>query len=207
MDPLPALKVEFAPSRTAHADALRGRCKRKRVEKEALLWKNAWKRFKIESDHFIPPPKCFPISDKDAKKNRKNYVLEYRILAVKHFLPYYKRKLPFLTGDIKRRYQKVISFLNLWKTEIPEKLRPITQKKKESVKLAVPSPLPQSMLPTPPMFKSITPTRTIEQDEAHVLPCSSFAGKPGELWEVEDSDDIWEGVMDFENRDLPCKVL
>ena len=114
MDPLLDLKVEFASSRKIHSDSLRERCRKINVDKEAILWENAWKRFKIESNHFIPRHKCFSISDKKSVRNRKLYKKKYRILAIKHFLPYFKRKVPFLTGDIKIRYEKVISLLHFW---------------------------------------------------------------------------------------------
>ena len=104
MDPLPTLKLRFASSRKNLADVLRKRCEKSCVDKEAKLWKNAWKRFKIESNHFIPRPKCFSLSDKSATKDREVYKRKYRILAVKHFLPYYKKKVAFLKGDIKVRY-------------------------------------------------------------------------------------------------------
>lgn len=125
-------RVSFFKNRTAAADSLQRRCAQKSNSKSALLWKNAWERFKFDTSHIIETPKCIRKSDNRAGHKKEVFDVSYRRLAVKHFLPYYKSKVTFLTGNAKKRYIEVIELLESWRADFPvdplisvEKIAPI----------------------------------------------------------------------------------
>ena len=60
-------------------------------------WVRAWDNYKLEVFHNIEPPVCFKISDKKSKVRREEYRELYRIQAIRHFLPYFKKAAPNVT--------------------------------------------------------------------------------------------------------------
>ena len=204
MNPIPDLKIKFAVSRSDLADELRERCEKKDVDNEAVLWENAWRRFKIENSHYIPRPKAFSVSDRRSANRRKVFKKKYRILAVKHFLPYFEKKVPFLTGNIKERYNDVIGFLRYWKSTIPVELLPVESSQK-ILDLEKSMPPPIITLPTPPMFKTVVEPRPDKEGEG--LPSRELTVESG--CESDWGDDReWdsEDILDSVDREIFSKV-
>ena len=188
-------KLQIFTSRSAAVSSLQPRCA-KNVNKEVSdLWKFAWQRYKMEMSRFIKPDKCFSRSDPEYKEKVKVWRKQYKALTVKHFLPYYKAKLPFLSGKAKKRYSEVIAFLNAWKSESDIMLWDTSHV--DSNKVRLPSRVPPSQLefPRPPRFPSISvslprphcldPTRQADVQSAS-LGCSDSSSEDEILTVLKD---------------------
>ena len=148
------LQLTFFSSRNAAVNDLEKRCAKRSSDEAADLWKHAWQRYKIESSQFIKPPKCFQKSDPTSPTKVQAWRIRYRALTIKHFLPFFRARLEFSTGQATKRYEKVIDLLESWKAISPEHIWKEPAIPENIIKLPRPEPLSIVSLPRPPFTSS-----------------------------------------------------
>ncbi len=103
-------EIEPFPSRAAAASALQSRCAASKLANREA-WTRAWNNFKFDAQFILPPLRCISVFDIHATRKRKHSNIEYKSLAVKHFLPVLQSRLPLLTGRAHVRVAATISTL------------------------------------------------------------------------------------------------
>ena len=112
-------------------------------------WDAAWLHYTTSAWDQIPKLVSISIDDKDAKGKRTRRKLQYKKLAVRHFLPSLREKLPLLSGKAQLEAYDLVRVLNHWQNALglPEPTLPDLS--------AIPEvfePL-QSAIPTPALLE------------------------------------------------------
>ena len=142
--------LELFPNRTSAASVLQRRSK-KPSQINIDLWICAWDRFRTESFNQIPPPTCFKESDKLAPEKRESYRAIYRQNAVLHFLPYFEKIEPLVTGKRLKTVRAAIDLLRFWKRRIPNDCpKKLPENNANKIILEKASTPPAILLPMPP---------------------------------------------------------
>ncbi len=193
-------------SRAAAAAALRSRCtSNPAAQKQA--WQNAWGRYRFDAQFILPPLRFISVYDIAAKAKQHKADIEYKTLAVVHFLPVLQSRLPLLSGKAKVRVADTVATLQHWRLQLN---LPIPKKHTFS---AIPTPkkscgVPFTNLPLPPRFANMQistrpkPTSSTLHTKKHVA--SSKDGGEGVFTDPIDHSDspdapeIW-----FEFEPLP----
>ena len=130
------------------------------------IWVRAWENYKLTAFHNIKPPTCFRVSSEKSRIRREEYRLIYRIHAVKHFLPYFRKMEPHLKGKAKKQTQGIIRFLQGWKTTLPPNTDLSIPKKllRKSNKNLPPPPQKDKPLQGPAVPVEVAPRQHGEQE-------------------------------------------
>ena len=145
-------KVEIYKSRTDAANRLKDRCKSVNGL-DSRLWKDAWDRFTVDAFAQIPKHPCFRYSDPKAKEKRKEYNLQYKLECIRRFLPKFKDKAAFVTGEAKKSNERLIELLESWKCDLPPGTCIKMPLSKSDICLQVPEAPEPIMLPLPPTYR------------------------------------------------------
>ena len=166
-----------------------------RTEKPApatlKAWVRAWDNYKLSAFHNIKPPACFKVSDKTSAVRREEYRVIYRIHAVRHFLPYFKKVIPNVRGRALGEIRGIIRFLEGWKNSLP----PNTDL---SVKIMQKPPsLPDPQPPPKPQERALPDIATVVLPAASAPPdCHGTAVESGDLDHLS-SDDTDPDINEF----------
>jgi len=108
--------LELTPfkSRAAAANSIRTGCD-KVPEKAIESWKQAWSVYQLDSYDQIPKLQSVGMGTKDEFGQRKRRIEEYKRLAVKHFLPVLKAKIPLLSGRARSEAHSLVCDLEHWR--------------------------------------------------------------------------------------------
>ena len=120
----PNFKIESYPSRAAASKQLRRRCEANKKPVHDKAWKAAWNNYKIDAWGQIPPLPCIPVGSANIEQKIQDREIRYKTLAVKHFLPVFKARLPLLSGRAEIQVSNAVFLLDHWRQtlNLPEKV-------------------------------------------------------------------------------------
>ena len=73
-------------------------------------WRAAWERFENTSEQYIQRIPAIRINNRDPNK-RIEYRIMYQRRAVRNFLPYLRKRIPYLTGKAKSDAKGAVQIL------------------------------------------------------------------------------------------------
>ena len=79
-------------------------------------WDAAWLHYTTSAWDQIPKLESISIDDKDAQGKKARRKLQYKKLAVRHFLPSLREKLSLLTVKAQREAYEIVRVLNHWQS-------------------------------------------------------------------------------------------
>ena len=193
------LEVSPFKSRNNAASVLAERCEG-RVPKEAIeKWKTAWQVYKLDSFDQIPKLPCIRMDAKNPLRKRAEREKRYKELAVKHFLPVLKSRIPLLSGAARQSAHNAVCDLEHWRQTLclPESSLPTVESDNHSSTRVSSTPLrldksKLSNLPKPPT-KPTKSKQRIERDAQD--------GGQGTLCQPIEIDDL--SGCEFENPFIP----